>query len=1260
MKLKHLLIAILAGCFLLFSAQSEAQKSNILIEKGLAYLASVQSTTKGYEPGFGPSIDPDLQNIPSKTPGDWNGAGISALCLQAFLQNGHNIDDPLYGAVVTNGINYLLGKQTLTGSDAGKIGTWSQGYETAMSIEALNLALNTPLAGGGYISGTLSTDIQDAIDLAINYYMQDVIEGWTAVSWRYSRGYTSEYNGDMSINQWVYLALDAVDYTDKDIWNKIYQYLNNKKCTSGNASRVGYTSCGTRAQGMTCAGAWGAVLAGSHGVAAAPALKTEFINYLKSFSINQLIDPAYIGSNQIYIGGGYYYYLYGFAKAMSLSNETIINGTDWYTYMYNKIEGQHLTDGNGNYYWNQWGGEGTDMETALALLCLQTQAVPQGSTLKVSFETPPAKDDCLEFVIYDELGNAAGQVDDVWYTNIPNSEWISNTGGYYELSIEVEEAGNYNAEMINTCAEPMSGELCYRSYVEDVLTDEECFLIEDMPYLVPIGATGFVNAIGGLNIIIVVPPVELPVMQISPNVYGIHPFEYNQTYNFSFDINETGGGSPMVELNIFASDLTDEFGNVIPAANFTFTPAYIEAIVPGGSETVQVSFTTPATLPLDPGLFQGNITVQSAQQAKGINFEIGKPTMSIDPENAYVPFEAGTTTFAIDFTGLIGSDWDLLEDADWLTASPLMGSNDHVVTINYDANNSGMERTAEITISAPGALNPTVVFTLTQATTPFPYFIVADLEASEDQITWWNVEGTLGGGYTLNIDENMPGYALTLGDETETNVPLAEDMFPFYLDTDMLPADFYTYWAARGVIEGSSGWQGIMWEIINGNEPTFYIKASNAKDQNFMLVDGLQFLVGNGELYLTIPGDYPLGAYTYTGYVMDDFMVSSEMVSVIITFVSDFVQEIDLQAGWLGISSYLIPNEPPLETVLADIEDDMVIMLAKNGLYWPAYNANTIGDWNTYTGYKIKISNPTILEITGSPANTTLEIPAGFHYMPVLSSTPIDNELFADMGDALLYAFNLQDQLVYWPKGELYTLQELEPGIGYLINLFEPVTVDFSMYKSSASQSIKPIQNNSIWADVVNTGNAHLISIQSKALDALQPGDYVGAFDQEGNIAGLSAYQSGIENLQLIVFGDDIYTDAKDGLADGERMDLRVYKANENAVYQIDAAFDAQFNTGIFESNATSIISGLKLSPLGFGEGLAAGFNIYPNPSNGLLNLQTNASWQIEIVNAAGQVVHNFAANGNTKVDISNLEKGVYFLKASNDSERIVEKLIVK
>ncbi len=49
---------LIAGMFLCVSFQSEAQKGNILVEKGLAYLASTQSTSKGLDATALSSIDP--------------------------------------------------------------------------------------------------------------------------------------------------------------------------------------------------------------------------------------------------------------------------------------------------------------------------------------------------------------------------------------------------------------------------------------------------------------------------------------------------------------------------------------------------------------------------------------------------------------------------------------------------------------------------------------------------------------------------------------------------------------------------------------------------------------------------------------------------------------------------------------------------------------------------------------------------------------------------------------------------------------------------------------------------------------------------------------------------------------------------------------------------------------------------------------------------------------------------------------------------
>jgi hypothetical protein len=379
-----------------------------------------------------------------------------------------------------------------------------------------------------------------------------------------------------------------------------------------------------------------------------------------------------------------------------------------------------------------------------------------------------------------------------------------------------------------------------------------------------------------------------------------------------------------------------------------------------------------------------------------------------------------------------------------------------------------------------------------------------------------------------------------------------------------------------------------------------------------------------------------------------------------ITFASDVDQQIELMAGWLGISSYIIPEEPAVESVLAGIEDDMAIMISVGGLYWPSQGINLIGDWNSYVGYKIKILQPTLLEIFGFQAETTVDLPAGISYMPMLSPVEISTDIFTDMGDNLHYAFNFQEQTVFWPEGGINTIGTLEPGVGYLVNLVNPQSVDFSTKSAVNSQPSLPFVNNSPWEDVVNTGNPHIISIDKNALEILNPGDYIGLFGADGNIFGMTEFKGENTNLALIANGDDFTTPEIDGLNNGEIMSFMVYKAGEDQVYQLQATYSNNFNQGYFEPGGLTMITDMKLGALGYGDQDNARFMAYPNPTSGLLNIASNDSYNIEIINAAGQIALRMEIDGNAVIDLSKLEKGVYFMKAYNDKGLLIEKLIVE
>ncbi len=154
------------------------------------------------------------------------------------------------------------------------------------------------------------------------------------------------------------------------------------------------------------------------------------------------------------------------------------------------------------------------------------------------------------------------------------------------------------------------------------------------------------------------------------------------------------------------------------------------------------------------------------------------------------------------------------------------------------------------------------------AVNPAATLLTLDLKQSNDQATWSPVLGTIGGGYTLTLDPAVPApnfYYLDVASLT-SDTQLKDGYYGFNLDETSVPADFWTYWAAKGVVAGATGWQGVMWQIINGDQPMIYLKVAGS---SYSLVDGLGYLTGGADGPVRVSDDYPKGTYTFNGTLTD-------------------------------------------------------------------------------------------------------------------------------------------------------------------------------------------------------------------------------------------------------------------------------------------------------------------------------------------------------------------------------------------------------
>jgi pimeloyl-ACP methyl ester carboxylesterase len=440
-------------------------------------------------------------------------------------------------------------------------------------------------------------------------------------------------------------------------------------------------------------------------------------------------------------------------------------------------------------------------------------------------------------------------------------------------------------------------------------------------------------------------------------------------------------------------------------------------------------------------------------------------------------------------------------------------------------------------------------------------------------------------------------------------------------------------------------------EIINSTIDTssYYANYDSISRVFFIATD----LSSNGIIEIEVKLFLPTNAV-----IIDTFNVIAD--------IGLFGQSVSLASGWSIISTYNSPDTPRLETIFADqiTNSTMAIMLGKSGIFWPGYNINTIGDWNPYEGYKVRMNEDDQVIITGELLeNKTVELPTGVSYLPMLSEAPVNaEEIFGQVEGELNFAFEIVTGLIYWPAGEIYTLEVLEPGKGYLVGMLETASVTFpdAGGKSNTKQNQPQIIHNAPW-QISNTGIPHLISIQASAFEGLAYGDIISAFNSENLCVGMTQFVGGSQNLALVVYGDDVTTEVVDGMLDDELMRFVVYSTESSNNVEVDPRWNQSMtHTNHFAENGLSAITGWK-NATAIDENLLNLVSIYPNPNTGLFHVDgISGKVEIQILNSTGQLVRKFSTEQSTTIDLSSQAKGIYFLKLVTDNDIMIEKIILE
>jgi len=145
-------------------------------------------------------------------------------------------------------------------------------------------------------------------------------------------------------------------------------------------------------------------------------------------------------------------------------------------------------------------------------------------------------------------------------------------------------------------------------------------------------------------------------------------------------------------------------------------------------------------------------------------------------------------------------------------------------------------------------------------------------------------------------------------------------------------------------------------------------------------------------------------------------------------------QIVSLHKGWNGLSSFIDATDPLVETIFLNAISEVVILAdRRRQIFWPEGGINTIIDWNTNSGYMIKVKEGLDLSFYGSThQGKTIQLNEGWNLIPVLSECNVDVLDLMEGSDVVIVQ-EVAGRLIFWPEMQIHTLEYLEPGSAYFV-----------------------------------------------------------------------------------------------------------------------------------------------------------------------------------------------------------------------------------
>ena len=276
--------------------------------------------------------------------------------------------------------------------------------------------------------------------------------------------------------------------------------------------------------------------------------------------------------------------------------------------------------------------------------------------------------------------------------------------------------------------------------------------------------------------------------------------------------------------------------------------------------------------------------------------------------------------------------------------------------------------------------------------------------------------------------------------------------------------------------------------------------------------------------------------------------------------ISDVSQTINLTNGWSLWSTYVHPENADISVVINPIVSSLDIVKDWEGnVYWPLFGINTIGEITRGEGYQIKTTSQESFVITGelTPSDYEINLPGGWFILGYLHQNINDaGEMMIPIYDNLII---LKDYLgnVYWPMFGINTIGTMEPGKGYQIKIMDPFNYSYPSSGGARYGDVyteRPVH----FDEASNTGNNMIIGLPLNAWESTPSiGDEIAAYGEDGELIGSTTFQG--NHIALTVWGDDLTTDKKDGISEGESISFKLW----NSQTGVEQTLEVRWSEGV-------------------------------------------------------------------------------------------------